>query len=291
MGSAADDRAWLRSYGRVIKRSPSRGPTEEVAVMATTELQTTRAAEPVQIPQYTLAGILRTWAAAALPMAALAWLVAPWLAHRLDGPTALPRALILMLTAGLIWQFLLVLILVHREQGSLRWPIVKDALWLHAPRRPGTGRRGGRAWLIVIPLIVLLAAEEILPSLPTPVTRDMGLFLGSDAGQTFLSDNWRWLGIIIALQLFNTVLGEELLFRGLLLPRMEGRFGTWDWAANGVLFALYHLHVPWVIPQAFLDAFIVAYPSKRYRSALIGIAVHSSQSVIFCLLTLAVVLK
>ncbi len=53
-----------------------------------------------------------------------------------------------------------------------------------------------------------------------------------------------------------------------------------DWVANGVLFALY-LHVPWVIPQAPLDTFIVAYPSKRYRSALIGIIVHSSQSVVF----------
>jgi uncharacterized protein len=47
--------------------------------------------------------------------------------------------------------------------------------------------------------------------------------------------------------------------------------------------------VPWVIPQALLDTFIVAYPSKRYRSALIGIIVHSSQSVVFT--ALAVVLK
>jgi uncharacterized protein len=58
-----------------------------------------------------------------------------------------------------------------------------------------------------------------------------------------------------------------------------------------VLFALYHLHVPWVIPQALLDTLIVAYPSKRYRSALIGIVVHSAQSVFFVVLTAAVVLK
>ena len=257
----------------------------------TTEHRTTSAAPAGQIRQYSLAGILGTWAAAALPMAVLAWLVAPWFAHGLDGPTALPRALIVLLTAGLVWQFLLVLILVYREQRSLRWQVLKDALWLHAPRRPSTGRRGGRAWLIVIPLIVALAAEELVPALPTPATRDMGLFLGSDAGQTFLSGNWAWLAIILALQIFNTVLGEELLFRGLLLPRMEGVFGRWDWAANGVLFAAYHLHVPWVIPQALLDSFIVAYPSKRYRSALVGIAVHSAQSVVFAALALAVVLS
>jgi membrane protease YdiL (CAAX protease family) len=119
----------------------------------------------------------------------------------------------------------------------------------------------------------------------------MGLFLGSDSGQALLSGNWVWFAIIVLLQIFNTVLGEELLFRGLLLPRMNGRFGRWDWVANGVLFALYRLHVPWVIPQALLDTFILAYPSKHYRSALIGIIVHSAQSVVFTALTLAVVYK
>jgi membrane protease YdiL (CAAX protease family) len=251
---------------------------------------TSRTDGPAQVRQYTRAGVLGTWAAAALPMAALAWLVAPWLAHRLDGPAALPRALILMITAGLAWQFLLVLGLVYREQRSLRWSVLKDALWLHAPRSPKTGRRGGKAWLITIPLVFALAAEEMLPTLPTPGARDMGLFLESHAGHTFLSGNWGWLGIILALQVFNTVLGEELLFRGLLLPRMQGAFGRWDWAANGVLFAVYHLHVPWVIPQTFVDI-CVPWASKRYRSALVGIAVHSVQSVFFTVLVLALVLS
>ena len=62
---------------------------------------------------------------------------------------------------------------------------------------------------------------------------------------------------------------------------MNGQFGRWDWVANSVLFALYHLHVPWVVPQALLDTFILAYPSKRYRSALVGIIVHSAQSGVF----------
>jgi hypothetical protein len=69
--------------------------------------------------------------------------------------------------------------------------------------------------------------------------------------------------------------------RGLLLPRMNGVFGRRDWLANGVLFAVYHLHVTWAIPTTLLDTFILAYPSKRYRSALVGIAVHSAQSVFF----------
>lgn len=244
------------------------------------------------LPQYRLPRILAVWASAALPMAALAWVGAPLLAHVFAGPTALPRALILALTAGLFWQFVIVVFLVRREQGSLRWPAVKEALWLRAPRRPTSGRRGGWIWLVVIPLTFALAAKELLlPTLPTPPTRDMSLFLQSATGQTFLSSNWGWLAIILALQTLNTVLGEELLFRGLLLPRMHGAFGRWDWAANGVLFALYHLHVPWVIPQTLLDSFVVAYPSKRYRSALIGIVVHSAQSLYFSILVVALVLR
>jgi membrane protease YdiL (CAAX protease family) len=259
--------------------------------MVTTEHPITDATQPVQIRQYTLAGILGTWAAAALPMAVLFWGIGPLLAHLLDGPSALVRALSLVMTAGLAWQFVLVLVLVRREQGSLRWSVVKDALWLHAPRSPRTGRRGRWAWLVVIPLIVAFAVEEMLPQPPHPESRELGVFLGSDAGQSFFSGNWGWFGILAALAIFNTVLGEELLFRGLLLPRMQRVFGRWDWAANGALFAAYHLHTPWVIPWTLLDAFILAYPSKRYNSALIGIAVHSAQSVFILGICLVLVLR
>jgi uncharacterized protein len=259
--------------------------------MVTTEHGTSRAAQPVRIRQYTLAGVLGTWAAAALPMAALFWGIGPLLAHTLEGPAALIRALVLVATAGLAWQFLLVLILVHREQGSLRRAVLKDALWLHAPRSPRTGRRGRWAWLVVIPFVVAFGVEELLPTLPAPESRELGQLLLSDAGHQFLSGNWGWFGILAALVVFNTVLGEELLFRGLLLPRMQGVFGRWDWAANGILFAVYHLHEPWGIPRTLLDAFILAYPSKRYNSALIGIAVHSAQSVTILGLALALVLR
>jgi membrane protease YdiL (CAAX protease family) len=100
-----------------------------------------------------------------------------------------------------------------------------------------------------------------------------------------------WFALILVMFLFNTVLGEELLFRGLLLPRMKGAFGRRDWLANGVLFAAYHAHVPWGIPAALVvDTFAIAYPSRRYQSAWIGIAVHSAQSVFFAAIILALVL-
>jgi uncharacterized protein len=243
--------------------------------------------------QYSLAKILGVWAAAALPMAAFAWIVAPWLADRLSEPVALPRALLGLLTLGLIWQFVLVLVLVYRERGSLRWAVLKDALWLHSPRSPTTGRVGGRLWLVLIPALLLFTVEGFIPAAFPPATgHDFAAFLGSHAGQAFMSGNWGWYALIVVLSLFNTVLGEELLFRGLLLPRMQGAFGRFDWVANGFLFALYHLHMPWVIPATLIgDTFALSYPSRRYRSALIGIIVHSTQSIFVLAVTLYVVLK
>lgn len=116
--------------------------------------------------------------------------------------------------------------------------------------------------------------------------RDFGEFLGSPDGAALLHGSWLWLAILLAFFLFNTVLGEELLFRGYLLPRMIGVFGSKDWVANGVVFAAYHLHVPWVIPIALLDTLLLSLPSRRYQSAWIGIITHSSQSVFLFTLVL-----
>ena len=71
---------------------------------------------------------------------------------------------------------------------------------------------------------------------------------------------------------------------------MKGVFGKYDWVANGVLFAVYHLHVPWVIPSALVDIFALAYPSRRFQSAWMGIIVHSTQSVVIIIGTLTLVL-
>ena len=241
--------------------------------------------------QYTLRQIGGIWAAAALPMAALAWVVAPVLARQMDGLTAWPRALLACLTAGLVWQAVLVLALVRHETGSLRWHTLRDALWLRRPVSPHTGRSGGRVWWVVLPAALVVGFGQLIPSLVGPADRDLGAFLRSVTGQQFLSGNWPWFAVIVAMALFNTVLGEELLFRGLLLPRMSGVFGRADWLANGLLFAVYHLHMPWVVPKALLDTLALAYPSRRYRIAWLGILVHSLQSLLIVGAALVAVLR
>jgi CAAX protease family protein len=225
------------------------------------------------LPQYSRKKTVGVWAAAALPMGLLSWVGAPLLADAIGGPNALTKALMLLITAGLVWQFVLVLILLAPERRSAAWPGWREALWLRAPKRR-------LAWLLVLPLGILFAAEELIPAISHASGRDLGLFLESPAGEAFFSGAWGWYALVVVMVVFNTVLGEELLFRGLLLPRMNGAFGDKDWVANGVLFATYHLHIPWVVPAVLIDTLALSWPAKRFRSSLLPIAIHSLQSVV-----------
>ncbi len=125
------------------------------------------------VRQYSLAQILEVWAAAAVPMGVLAWIVAPWLRDQLGGDEPLARALLICLTLGLIWQFALVLILMRRELGALHWSRLQDALWLRAPRDPKTGRVGGKVWWWALLFVFLSALWSMVPSIPGPTVRDL----------------------------------------------------------------------------------------------------------------------
>jgi membrane protease YdiL (CAAX protease family) len=244
------------------------------------------------VRQYSLAQIIAVWAAAAVPMGMLAWVVGPWLRDHLSGPQPLTKALLACFAVGLVWQFVLVLILMRWELGTLRWTRVRDALWLRPPQDPKSGRVGGRVWWWAALFLVLGAALDLVPAIHGPATRDFADFLSSDRGQAFFHGAWGWYAVVVVIAVFNTVLGEELLFRGVLLPRMQGVFGRGDWIANGALFALYHLHQPWSMPNSFIEgAFLEAYPTRRFQSAWMGIIVHSLASVFITISVLTLVLK
>ena len=254
-----------------------------------------------EIPQYSLGTILLVWAAAAVPMGVLGWVVAPALAAGSAKPGFVRLA---VLSIGLVWQFALVVILLYRETGTLRWSIMRGRLWLAQPSTEGGSRTDRRLWWWLIPLIVLTALYELqvggaldhlwvslFPALAEPQSFSMAGFLDSPQGKAEMVGAWGFFWLFIVQAVFNTVIGEELLFRGLLLPRMAGVFGKWDWVANGMLFGFYHLHQPWgFISAAIEGAFLFAFPTKRFQSAWFGIIAHSGQSVFFAFLLLGLVL-
>ncbi len=105
-----------------------------------------------------------------------------------------------------------------------------------------------------------------------------------------LAGAWWFFALFVVQAMFNTILGEEFLFRGVLLPKMEAVFGRWSWVANSVLFGLYHLHQPWGIPNSVLTGLLYTFPTYHFRSTWMSIILHSAQSVYFAFLMLGVVL-
>ena len=256
----------------------------------------------VAIPQYSLRKIFLIWAAAALPMGLLGWVAAPALAHDPQNP-GFERQAVLMI--GLVWQFLLVMLLIYREAGNLRWSTIRQRLWLQAPRSPRTGKPRGRLWWWVIAFVLLTALFDLqlkgvvnhfwvsaFPLLAEPHGFDLGSALATPAAKAQLAGAWDVWGLFVVSSLFNTFVGEELLFRGLLLPRMGGVFGKQDWVMNGLLFGLYHLHQPWGILSSAIDGIVCyALPTRLFRSAWFGVIAHSGQSLFLAILILGLVLR
>lgn len=254
--------------------------------------------------QYSPAQILGVWAAAALPMALLGWVANPLLAPYVDPAVGLRgTARFLVMTVGLMWQFALSLIIVYREAGNLRWPTIKERLWLNAPRDPKTGEPRRKLWLwllLFVPLFPALAFTvgpvlsrlwvSIFPFLAEPQAYSVSEFMSSPETRARLVGAWWFFGLFVVLAVFN-IFGEEFLFRGVLLPRMSGVFGRWDWVANGVLFGCYHLHQPWGILGGSVDsALVFALPARLFRSTWMSVIVHAGQSVFFGVLILGLVL-
>jgi hypothetical protein len=88
--------------------------------------------------QYTLGQIIGIWALISLPMALLAWVVAPALVP--ISPLHPGITYWLLMIAGMGWQFVMSLIILYRELGTLRWSVVHERIWLGMPRDPKTGQ-------------------------------------------------------------------------------------------------------------------------------------------------------
>ncbi len=255
--------------------------------------------------QYSLAKILVIWALATIPMGILGWIVSPILAPDANSdPLAAAVIRMMLLTAGLIWLFALTMLIVWQEEGDLRWATLKRRLWLRTPLDPKTGKIQPRLFLWLVPFLAATVLWELaltsyvddwwvalFPFFSEPKGYSMGAIFESPRVIARLTGAWWFLALFLFQSVFNTIIGEEFLFRGVLLPKLEGVFGRWSWLASGVLHGLYHVHQPWSIPGNIIScSLLYALPSWRFSSIWMGIIVHSAQSVYFGFLILGVTL-
>jgi membrane protease YdiL (CAAX protease family) len=251
--------------------------------------------------QYKLWQILGIWFAGGAPMWLLGWVAYPALSAGLSSSEA-AFLRIELLTVGLIWEFILAMVVLYRDEGNLRLTTISRRFWLNHPVSPTTGKTDKRLWWWLLPLSVLVIVLDVVlrpaligitgtvfPVLAAPQGYDSSVLFSPPLRSQWVGA-WGMLGLFFVQSLFNTVLGEEFLFRGVLLPKMQGVFGKWDWIANGVIFGFYHLHQPWGIPASILTGWVYAFSARRFRSIWFSIILHSGGNIYLLFLILGLVL-
>ncbi|BDM83324.1 CPBP family intramembrane glutamic endopeptidase [Acaryochloris marina] len=236
--------------------------------------------------QYSLVKILTIWAAAAIPMLIMAFWIAPTIASR---STVNPLVAIwLFMIAGMIWQFILSVWLLYRELDAFTWNAICNRIWLKKPRDPKTGKTRFKYFWWLLPAFAFYVVIEQTPVvdiigrlilIPLPILESLPELDLADLSTEQFVGAWWLMAVAMVNCVFNYFLGEELLFRGILLPKMRGVFGKWDWVANSALFALYHLHRPLQMLGFIIGGLSWSLPSRHFRSIWFAIILHGIEGI------------
>jgi membrane protease YdiL (CAAX protease family) len=187
-------------------------------------------------------------------------------------------------TFGLpLFLMLIAAFVAHRLEGRpLTWPAIRDRMRLRKPT--------ARDWLWTLGLVVvaalggfliepiarLFAGIQFYTPPPEFVTVMTGMRDGTFGGMPM---HGRWdvfLVMVLCLAVFN-IGGEELWWRGIILPRQELAFGKWAWLVNGVLWDLFHFfyHTNAASVVGYLVATVpLAFVAQRTRNTWPGIVAH-----------------
>ncbi len=255
----------------------------------------TKSTAPQSESQYSLTKILTIWVVAAIPMPILSFVIGPLLAPIIGLKVEIVRWM--MIIVGLIWLFVLSMIVLRRELGTLQWSVIRKRMWYQYPRDPKTGEAKLRYLWWALPAVLLNGVismtflvswfHEIVLTM-FPILRPL-VIKGMDLLSPEVVGWWWLLPVSFVSNLFNHFLGEEFLFRGVLLPKMKGVFGRWDWFMNLVLFSGWHWHQPWGFFSVISTFLIAGWASRRYQCNWIFYIAHGIDGVvIFTMLALVI---
>jgi membrane protease YdiL (CAAX protease family) len=130
-------------------------------------------------------------------------------------------------------------------------------------------------------LLLMPTARWLISSLPLPlpdvlppaidprvVTVIPADFLGVP-----LAGNWGIALLYFTILCFN-VFGEELWWRGYILPRQELVHGKWTWLIHGVLWTLFHLPFWWNLIALLPSTLSLSFVVSRLKNTTPGIIAH-----------------
>lgn len=105
----------------------------------------------------------------------------------------------------------------------------------------------------------------------------IGKFDHSPAFMSFesLSEGRYWLLLVWFPYWILNILGEEFLWRGVMLPRQEVVFGKYTWLIHGFGWGLFHIAFGWqllitLIPLIFIQSYLV----QKTKNSWVGVIMH-----------------
>lgn len=245
--------------------------------------------------QYSLKKIILIWSVVTIPMPLLAFIVTPFLKQY----TGIHISILfwVLMVIGMLWQFVVSMWVIYKEFGSSKWAIIKKRTWLNAPFDPKTGKKKKKLFLWLIPATVAIGLFEYKLAEPLshlllrtfPFLSKFSYVNMEELLDPQFIGAWWLLPLALISCLFNYLLGEEFFFRGILLPKMKGVFGKYDWLANSFMFGLYHLHKPWMIPSIIITSIPLTLTSAKFRSNWFAVILHGVEGLFILLVVLGVV--
>lgn len=133
---------------------------------------------------------------------------------------------------------------------------------------------------LLIPTAKFLAAMEFLrppdflPDILNPNKSIPGGQIASFMGIELKGAYWIVPVYFIFLTFFN-ILGEELWFRGYILPRQELSWGGRTWIYHGFFWCLFHFPIyPWTILYLLPTTLTVSFATQKFKNTWAGFIVH-----------------
>jgi membrane protease YdiL (CAAX protease family) len=194
--------------------------------------------------------------AAVIPWLHDSYGISPIFAWYVSG-TVVVLAPILMFGSAMAWRELPTPTLSEWRRRLRLLPINRgDAVWTI----------GGLLMIMIASAIILILALHLDPSFqPSP---------------SFLAQSPGWSASVFAawIPLFVTnILGEELCWRGYVLPRQEAAWGPAAWFGNGVSWCLFHWSLGWPILMMLLPiTLLLPWIVQRRRNTSVGIIIHAA---------------
>lgn len=171
--------------------------------------------------------------------------------------------------AGVFLPLLLVAALLLHAEGAR----FGRQLWVERLR---FRRMNAGDWLWTLVALVLIGGLSAgLMSLLRLITGQMPSHPPFMVFEPLTGDRYWLLALWLPYWVLN-IMGEEILWRAVILPRQEHVFGRWAWLINSGGWLLFHLAFGWQLVITLLPILLIEpYVVQRRQNTWIGVLIHA----------------